>query len=145
MTLFLWVKPFWRLEVYVWGIFLSKTFENYSFPDAVFKCFIWAPGCLSWLCICLRLRSSSQGPGIKPCIGLPAPQGVYFSLSLILPPAHALTLSQINNPFKKYYKCFICVNSIHRHYKPRSKCNCYSHFEDTETEAPRSHNSLMVS
>ena len=44
-----------------------------------------APGWLSQLSICLLLRSWSQSPGIKPCIGLPAQQRACFALSLCLP------------------------------------------------------------
>ena len=36
----------------------------------------------SWLNICLWLRLWSPGPGIEPWVGLPAHQGVCFSLSL---------------------------------------------------------------
>ena len=54
------------------------------------------PGWLSQLSIWLQLRSWSQGPGIKPCIGLCAQQGVCLrvSLPLPLPPlVHAFSLS----------------------------------------------------
>ena len=44
-----------------------------------------APGWLSQLSICLQLRSLSQGPGIEPCLRLPAQRAVCFSLSLCLP------------------------------------------------------------
>ena len=37
---------------------------------------------LNQLSICLQLRLQSQGPGIKPHMGLPAQQGVCFPLSL---------------------------------------------------------------
>ena len=40
-------------------------------------------GWLSWLSICLWLRSGSQGPGIQPHIRLSAQRGVCFSLSQI--------------------------------------------------------------
>ena len=43
-----------------------------------FKFFIWAPGWLSQLSVCLWLRSQSQGPGIQP-------QGLAGSLLLLLP------------------------------------------------------------
>ena len=61
------------------------------------------------LSICLRLRSWSQGPGIEPCIGPPAPQGACFSLSLcLLPPLLVCTLSlcQIN----KYNLTVPCIS-----------------------------------
>ena len=67
------------------------------------------PGWLSGLSICLWQRSPSQGAGIESCIGLPAQQGVCFSLSPT-PPQHvlihvsilSLSLSQINKiSFKK--------------------------------------------
>jgi len=38
--------------------------------------------------VCLQLRSWSQSPGIEPCIGLPAQQGVCLSLSLSLSLTH---------------------------------------------------------
>ena len=45
------------------------------------------------LSICLGLRSWSQGPGIKPHIGLPAQQGVCLSLSLFPTPCSCFSLS----------------------------------------------------
>ena len=70
-----------------------------------------APGWLSWLNLCLRLSSWSQGPGVEPCIRLPAQWGFYFpsfsfcpslclcsaSLSFIL----SLSNKQIKYFFKK--------------------------------------------
>ena len=41
-----------------------------------------ALGGLRWLSVCLWLRLCSRGPGIEPPGGLPAQQGVCFSLSL---------------------------------------------------------------
>ena len=41
-------------------------------------------GWFSQLSVCLWLRSWTQGPGIKPHVGFPAPWGVGFSLSLCL-------------------------------------------------------------
>lgn len=52
-----------------------------------------APGCLGWLSVCLRLRSWSHGPGIEPCIRLPAQWGVCYSLSLCLLLCLSLSLS----------------------------------------------------
>ena len=43
-----------------------------------------APTWLRWLSVCLRLRSWSPGPGLKPHTGLPAQQGVCFSLFICL-------------------------------------------------------------
>ena len=57
----------------------------------------WAPGWLSWLSVCLQLRSWSWGPGIKFHIRLPAQQGVCFSStsptiwSFFLSLAHSLS------------------------------------------------------
>lgn len=45
----------------------------------------WAPGWLSGLGICLRLRSWSQGPLIEPQVLLSAQRWASFSLSLCLP------------------------------------------------------------
>ena len=56
-----------------------------------------APGWLSGLSLCLRLRSWSQGPGMEPRIGLSAQRGVCFSLSLCLPLCLlVISLCQIN-------------------------------------------------
>ena len=41
-----------------------------------------APGWLRRLSICLQLRSWSQGPGMAPCIRLPAQRGLCFFLCL---------------------------------------------------------------
>ena len=46
---------------------------------------LWAPGWLSQLIICLWLSSWPQGPGIEPCIWLPAQRGASLSLCLLLP------------------------------------------------------------
>ena len=43
-----------------------------------------APGWLSWLGVCFRLKSRSQGPEIQSGAGLPAVWGACFSLSLCL-------------------------------------------------------------
>ena len=43
--------------------------------------------------ICLQLRSWLQGPGIKPCIGLPGQREAYFSPSLCLSTLLVLSLS----------------------------------------------------
>ena len=61
------------------------------------KIIIRVPGWLSQLNICLQLRSWSRGPGIEPCIGIPAQEGVCFYLSLCLSPqlVHTLCLSNI--------------------------------------------------
>ena len=62
-----------------------------------------APGWLNQLSVCLHPRSWSQGPGIEPCIRLPAQRGVHFSLSLSLSaPLVLSSLSQINKIFKKF-------------------------------------------
>ena len=55
----------------------------------------WVPELLN---VCLWLRSLSWGPGIEPCIRLPAKWGVCFSL----PPACALLLSFLS--FKIFKK-----------------------------------------
>ena len=57
------------------------------------------PGWLSWLSICLQLRSWSQYPGIKPHIGLSAQWRACFSFSPCLPLCLlvlSLSLCQIN-------------------------------------------------
>ena len=63
---------------------------------------------LSPLSICLWLRSWSQSPGIKPCIGPPVQQGSCFSFSLCsissLVLSHGCSLSQINKILKKKKK-----------------------------------------
>jgi len=49
--------------------------------------------------------SLAHGPGIEPCVGgggVPAQQGVCYSLSLCPAPPLILSLSQINKIFKKY-------------------------------------------
>ena len=49
---------------------------------------------LSWLSLCLWLRSWSQGPGIEPFVGLPAQQRACFSLfPLVLALLLSLSLS----------------------------------------------------
>ena len=76
-----------------------------------FKADRWwgAPGWLSWLSICLPLRSWYQNTGIQPHIGIPAQWRVCFSLSTLSPlPLHyvcvlslLLTFSQINKEKEK--------------------------------------------
>ena len=62
-----------------------------------------APGLLSWLSICLQLRSWYQGPGFKlHVVGLPAQWGSCFSLSFCHSPyPFMLYLFQINKSLKK--------------------------------------------
>ena len=68
------------------------------------------PGWLSWLTVCLWLRSWSWGPRIEPYVFLPAQQGVCFSLSLCPSP---FVLSQIKS-FKKIIlkKCMVLCFSF---------------------------------
>ena len=80
---------------------LIHTLNKYILNDFNVKDIIRAPGWLSRLSICLQLRSWSQVPGIKPCIGLPTQWGVCFSLLLCLCPACAISLSQIKKSLKK--------------------------------------------
>ena len=70
--------------------------------DNIIRHWLGALGWLSWLSICLGFGSWSQDPRIEARVGLPAQQGICFSLclscSLCL---YSLTLCQINNFFKK--------------------------------------------
>ena len=79
---------------------LIHTLNKYILNDFNVKDIIRA-WWLSWLSICLQLRSWSQVPGTKPCIGLPTQWGVCFSLLLCLCPACAISLSQIKKSLKK--------------------------------------------
>ena len=55
----------------------------FCFSQLAFKRIISrAPGWLSRLSVCLRLRSRSQSPEMKPCVGLPAQWGTCLSFSL---------------------------------------------------------------
>ena len=59
---------------------------------------VGVPGWLSWLTVCLWLGSWSQGPGIKPHMGLPTQWRVHFSLSPVCLCLLALSNQSINPP-----------------------------------------------
>ena len=50
-------------------------------------------------CVCLLLRSWSQGPGIKPSVGLPVQRGACFSLSHCLFPLLVLSFAYLSLSF----------------------------------------------
>ena len=58
-----------------------------------------APGWLSWLSICLWLRSLCWGPGIM--LNRESPRPFPFALLLLL---YSLSLSQINNKYNLFLK-----------------------------------------
>ena len=67
------------------------------------------PGWLSWLNICLQFRSWTQGPGIKPHVGLLAQQGVSPSAPSAPPLCScsfslSLSVKWINKIFLKFKK-----------------------------------------
>ena len=66
-----------------------------------YKNSIGVPRWLSWLTVCLPLRSWSHGSGIQPYFGLLAQRGICFCLCSYLCSC-SLSLSQIR-PLKKYY------------------------------------------
>ena len=88
----------WVLSLFSWKVW-QEVYPSYWFFFLFSKNkLLEMPAWLSWLSICLRLSSWSQGPGIESRIRLLAQQGACFSLYLLLslssaPPACALSLS----------------------------------------------------
>ena len=74
----------------------------------------WASGWLSWLSVCLWLRSYLRVLGWRTCIRLPAQQGVH--LSLCLPATHALSLSQIKLKKHIYAVTYSNLHNVIRNY-----------------------------
>ena len=93
-----WLTFPFQARVTCWPVVTIVNFgsEGSELSDLVFKSlqiYLW--GAFKFFLsqgTCLPLRSWSQGPGIKPCIGLPAQREVCFSLSSLL----VFSLSQIN-------------------------------------------------
>ena len=64
-----------------------------------------ASGWLSWLVVCLQLRSWSPGPWIEPCMGLPcSAESLLFPFLLPLPSACSLCFFSLSNKQKKMFK-----------------------------------------
>ncbi len=96
----IWNKQFFSFLILIICFFFSFSFwvslamvlinfnKLWSFKKVSFR---GAPEWLSWLSVCLQLRSWSRGPGIEPHVRLPAQWGVCFSLLLSL---CALSLSK---------------------------------------------------
>ena len=101
----------WVLSLFSWKVW-QEVYPSYWFFFLFSKNqLLEMPAWLSWLSICLRLSSWSQGPGIESRIRLLAQQGACFSLYLLLslssaPPACALSLSLMNKYIKSLQSKF---------------------------------------